>query len=244
MRPPSAEDQTSSGSRSIHERSEVGDDYDDEGSVGTAPNGGKYEAGMDWKERIMTLLDRPALADLSDNSEKAHPALTDPYDTYRQILKDAKASAWLLSTLNRTLALRGIDPSAMQATRQTVLETFNSYESRDLGGKSTYIKREKISRHRDPQIYTAHFKMQWDPVAFLNPDYSEGEPRELISRVVTVTGEGDTLQALPCQDYMIQTWPFAAPDFLALIQCLVTESHKPHEGKTVHFEVNFLLTTC
>ncbi|KAH6871521.1 hypothetical protein B0T10DRAFT_260746 [Thelonectria olida] len=214
-------------SGSIHERSEAGDGCDDEGSVSATPIDEERDAGMGWEERIWTLWNREP-ADLSDETEKAPSVPIDPYDAYRQILKDAEASAWLVSTLNRDLALRGIVPSNMRAIRQTVLETLRYEPQRDSDGNTIHVPRQKISRHCDPQTCVAHFDLQWDPVEFLNQEFSEGEPRELISGVITVTGEGDILQALPCHDYMMQAWPFAASKFLALIQRLVTEPHKRH----------------
>jgi hypothetical protein len=65
--------------------------------------------------------------DLSDEAEKAYSAPIDPYDLYREILKDAEASTWLLSTLSRDLTLRGIVPSTMRAVRQTILEILRGY---------------------------------------------------------------------------------------------------------------------
>lgn len=234
VQPPSAEDEILRESFT-HERSEAGDDYDDQGLADTTSNGGENVAGMDWEERITTLLYRPVPANLSGKSQEAHSAPADQCDDYRPILMDAEARAWLFSTLGRDLALRGVVPSAMQAIRQTVLETFRRYESRDPGGKTIHMprQRQRISRNRDPQIYIAHFKIGWDPVAFLDQEFSERRSRELISQIITVTGDSDNFQALPCQDYMIQTWPLAAPDFLALIQGLAAEPHKLHEGKTV-----------
>lgn len=215
---PDAEDQSLRESGSVH------DDYDDEESesVNAAPS-----EVVDGKERMAILWGRP-----SKETEMGHAALIDPYDGYKQILNEAEASAWLLSTLKRDLALQGIVPSAMHAVRETVLKLLRRNESgRDLGGKPLHVLKQMISRNRAPRIYVAHFEVEWDPVTFVNQEFLEMEPRDHISRVITVTGEGDILQALPCQDYMMQTWPFSAPKVLALIQSLIAEPYKVYDGK-------------
>jgi hypothetical protein len=214
---------------SMHDR---GDSVNGEAFIDVAQNEAKHEAGMGWEERIKAW-QAPMPGDVPDEAERAGLTPVDPYEAYRQILKDAEASTWLLSTLNRDLTLRGIIPSAMQAIRRTILETLREYEPRRAsGGKIIHASRWKISPRRDPQTYVAHFELGWDPVAFLDYEFSEGEPREFISRIITVTGEEGALQALPCQDYMMQTWPCTAANLLSLIQRLVLEPCKSHEGET------------
>jgi hypothetical protein len=205
------EDQSSEDDGSLNDEGD--DEGDDEGLDGATPS----DDGMDWKERINVLLNHPN----TNEPENRPPALFDPYDTYRQILKDAEATAWLLSTLNRDLALGGMTSSVMRSIRVTVLETLRGLESKP---------EQRISRGRNPLIYTAHFHLQWDPVAFCNQEFSEGEPRDLIWRVITVTGERDSFQALPCEDYMMQTWPLAASTIIALLKSLIAEPDKAHVG--------------
>jgi hypothetical protein len=201
------EDQSSEDDGSLY------DEGDDETLDGAAPSDG----GMDWKERINALLNRSN----TNEPENWPSALFDPYDTHRQILKDAEATAWLLSTLNRNLAFGRMASSVMRSIRVTVLGTLRGLKSKP---------EQRISRRRNPLMYTAHFQLQWDPVAFYNQESSEGEPRDLIWRVITVTGEGDSFQALPCEDYMMQTWPLAASTIMALLQGLIAEPDKAHVG--------------
>jgi hypothetical protein len=201
------EDQSSEDDGSLY------DEGDDEALDDAAPS----DDEMDWKERINALLNHPN----TNEPENWPSALFDPYDTNRQILKDAEATAWLLSTLNRDLALDGMTSSVMRSIRVTVLGTLRGLKSK---------LEQKISRGRNPIMYTAHFQLQWDPVAFCNQEISEGEPRDLIWRVITVTGEGDSFQALPCEDYMMQTWPLAASTIITLLQGLVSEPDKDHVG--------------
>jgi hypothetical protein len=137
---PNAEDQISRESGSMY------DDYDDERSVGAAPT----EVGMDWKERITVLLDRPAPVDPLGESEGAHSGPIDPYDAYRQILKDAEASAWLLSTLKRDLTLRGIAPS-----KCTLFVRQSSKRLEDMSPKETQaVKHYMYPDRRSVQIAT------------------------------------------------------------------------------------------
>lgn len=149
-------------------------------------------------------------------------------DRYVDILQDSKASIWLFTTLEKSLALCGIVPSDKNAIRESVFMT--------LGAKRRDTLRQVVSRSRDPPTSVAHFEVQWDPVEFL-AEVSLGEPEEAedpISRLITVTGDGDVLQALPCQDYMSQTWPLfeSKVPLLSLLSLLVADPKSSHRGIT------------
>lgn len=202
-----SEDQSSEDSGSLY------DEGDDEEPDDAATS----KDGMDWIDRVNELLGRPNTNEADDRPSE----LLDPYDTYRQILKNAEATAWLLSTLNQDFALQKNLSSVMRFIRASVLKTLRG---------SVRKPGQRISRRRNPPSYTARFQLQWDPVAFCDQEFCEGEPRELFLRVITVTGDGNSLQALPCEDYIMQTWPFAASAFIALLQALVAEPYKAHSG--------------
>lgn len=148
-------------------------------------------------------------------------------DDYYDILHDSEASNWLFSTILQKLAMRAVFPSVKIDIREKVLSSLAA-ERRDT-------PRQKVSRHRNPPVSIAHFGVQWDPVKFLS-DVSRGsssDNKDLLSQIITVTGDGDIFQALPCQDYMTRTWHFpeSKVPLLTLLSGLLKDPQHSHRGK-------------
>jgi hypothetical protein len=192
----------------------VDDESDDEDQYDIARN----EHGMNWRERV-DLLDRPVEKDPEDRPIESPGA--DPYDRYREILDNAEATAWLQSAVKRGLVFGGLITPIMRSIRATVLETLR---------KTSHGPTQKISHRRNPPTFKAHFQLQWSPLEFFNQELDQSEPPEHILQVITVTGVGDSFQALPCKDYLFQTWPFSASALISLVEGLVKEPYKVHTG--------------
>lgn len=204
-------------------------DSDDDAQGAASPAGhGVTTTGMDWKDRIAHLMDRAGQDDDPTIAEKE--AASFRFETYRDILNDCTASAWLLSSLKRRLALRGVLPSIMQQTRQGVLEALRTDCNAENTHNSQKGRQQRVSRRRNPTQDDATFNLQWSPIEFCEREFTDDESPDMIFRVITVTGEGSTLQALPCEDYVLQVWPQGGPKLLDLIRSLTREPDRSHEG--------------
>ncbi|KAI1123229.1 hypothetical protein F5Y10DRAFT_286346, partial [Nemania abortiva] len=125
----------------------------------------------------------------------------------------------LIDTLRRNLELRGTQASAMDAVRKRVLETLRGTE-KDTGG----VLGQRISRNHDPPSFVVHIELLWeDLILSVKGDMPDEDPWRFMSRVLTVTGEKDILQALPCEDYLRQTWPRTAPGMLNMLRKAVSD---------------------
>ena len=184
---------------------------------------------------------------------QSQQSLTDAREHYRNILQDLEEEAWFLSNLEQHRGLGGIDPFHKKAIRRSVIKALRRKPVVTKGAKANkhYADLARISPKNDAPTSTAHFEVLWNPAAFVqevrNPssdsdiEWPRGDGEKpklpLLARLVTVTGHGNRLQALPCREYMIQTWPppmsstpvsFDMPPLLLLI-CRLVEDPNSHQ---------------
>ncbi len=130
--------------------------------------------------------------------------------------------------------MNGIQPRRMESHRRWLWELLET---------TAPLKREngayRVSRRRNPALYTVKFELQWDLIGFLlGQEYCEEVrgAREslhtLIRRVITLSGDEDIVQALPCAEYMGQIWPTTSADFIQLLEDIVKSPAQSHECKS------------
>ena len=143
-------------------------------------------------------------------------------ESYRQLLQGSNAFSWLLSTIRRDVELTGLEPVAMRSIREAVLGSFHNF-------------RQPVSRWRKPRRVEMRFVVAWDPLAFLAHEGYHEEPQIALGRVICITGSQYIAQALPCREYMRQTWPSTGIQTLDLIEKVVERPLERHLGITIHF---------
>lgn len=124
---------------------------------------------------------------------------------YREVIFDSEAYKALAIRLASEAFLTPLsDLDAMRVIRSKVLTT---------------VPIEKyISRHEESTLLTMTIVVRWEPIAFLRDQYRDSEDfTELLERVITLTGSASNAQALPCSEYVAQTWPTAGPHILAAV---------------------------
>ena len=124
---------------------------------------------------------------------------------YREVIFDSEAYKALAIRLASEAFLTPLsDSDAMRAIRSKVLAT---------------LPIEKhISRREESTLLTMTIVARWDPIAFLRDQYRDSEnPVELLERVITLTGSASNAQALPCSEYVAQTWPATGPHIMAAV---------------------------
>jgi len=125
---------------------------------------------------------------------------------YRQVVFDSLAYKTLVSRLERRVRLAiPAEADGMMAIRQRILGRLR--------------QKQHVSRHSESETFQMVLSATWDPIAFLRDQYEEGSgpPGELLGRVITLTGSMDDAQALPCSEYLSQTWPETGPHILAVV---------------------------
>ena len=124
---------------------------------------------------------------------------------YRQAVFDSVAYKTLVSRLERQVRLTlPTETDAMTTIRQRIPQEL--------------ARRQHISRHAESETFTMLISAAWDPLAFLRGQYEGFDALgELLGRVITLTGSMGDAQALPCSEYLSQTWPTIGPHVLAII---------------------------
>ncbi|KAK4171626.1 hypothetical protein QBC36DRAFT_90859 [Triangularia setosa] len=110
------------------------------------------------------------------------------------------AYTWLLSSIAKVLYQSPPSP----------LDAISVIGSR-IRGRYRNHRKLKISRYRPSDSHTMYLLADLDLVTFLNDQYPErSSPKsssELLSTTITLTGLDVDAQALPCAEYIQQTWP-------------------------------------
>jgi len=75
-----------------------------------------------------------------------------------------------------------------------------------------------VSRKVESETFKAHFTAEWGLASFLDEQYQgQASPEELLAKVITLTGSTSDTQALPCSEYLRQTWPWSGERVLRAV---------------------------
>ncbi|KAK3324881.1 hypothetical protein B0H66DRAFT_615058 [Apodospora peruviana] len=133
------------------------------------------------------------------NIEDDPPTLRPDRACYRDIVTTSKASEWLPSAMARVLLLKPVgENEAMSRIRAKILTALATPKN-----NMTFIVRLP---------------------ALLHPYFPHTERGRLnLGRTIVLTGGLTDAQALPCADYVQQTWPWSGSDVLGAVQETVVE---------------------
>ncbi|KAG8161347.1 hypothetical protein KVR01_009611 [Diaporthe batatas] len=136
-----------------------------------------------------------------------------------ETLLGSEAYQWLVSVLKRDSRLNGIEPHCMSRCREVMSQLLQKLTDRWCQ-RPEY--RRLITSKRQPPLYRARFTLPWDPLSFLREEYEGESPGDVVSQVITLTGDGLSVQAQTCRGYLEQVWSTTGSDFMDLIVDLVT----------------------
>jgi hypothetical protein len=147
-----------------------------------------------------------------------------------EALRNSETYKWLISTVRRKIHMSGIQPTNMEAHRQWLLKMLENVT------RAQAPEHSRVSRHRRPVVYTVKFQLPWNLIGFLqNREYAGENLHRYIGRVITLSGDHQSVQALPCKEYMEQIWPSTGADFIRLLERAVETPAQPHERKLFSF---------
>lgn len=124
---------------------------------------------------------------------------------YRQVVFDSAPYKALLSRLAREISLTPlVEGDAMDVIRSQILKTLP--------------ERRHVSRYVESETFTMVFNATWDLAEFLITQYETSyQPENVLGKVITLTGSISDAQALPCSEYLSQTWPATGHHVLEVI---------------------------
>lgn len=138
-----------------------------------------------------------------------------------KILLESEAYQWLISVIQRSAHLNGIDPNCMVGHRENISQQLQLITAQEA--RNQRIHRSIPSKRRPPR-YIARFDLPWDLLNFLREEYEGKSPAEVVGQVVTLTGDGHSVQAETCRGYLEQVWPTTGSEFMDLVEDMITQT--------------------
>ncbi|KAF5250885.1 hypothetical protein FANTH_3939 [Fusarium anthophilum] len=150
--------------------------------------------------------------DLDEYLEE-QPSLLDQKG-YRETVFKSTAFRWLLDDLVKCMTLQTIEDDAGVRLRREI---------------SRYLENDQyISKSKASKRYIVTFLANWDPDTYLREQFEEPcDSGRLLGETITLTGSTTDAQALPCAEYLKQTWPNSGLILLDLLRFSLVS------GKTV-----------
>jgi hypothetical protein len=124
---------------------------------------------------------------------------------YRQVVFNSAPFKAPLSRLAREVSLTSLaEGDAMHVIRSQILKILP--------------ERRHVSRYVESETFTMVFDVTWDLAEFLMDQYGTSYQLEnVLGKVITLTGSMSDAQALPCSEYLSQTWPVTGLHVLEVI---------------------------
>ncbi|KAF5711522.1 Pfs domain-containing protein [Fusarium mundagurra] len=165
---------------------------------------------IDWL-RGVSIEQRPDIDSLHSASDEEleeeleeQPSLLDRKG-YRETVFKSFAFKWLVDDLVKSMTLQTTEEDAGVRLRQDI--------SRHLANDQ-YISKRKASKH-----YKVTFSANWNPDEYLREQFKEPyDLGRLLGETITLTGSITDAQALPCAEYLSQTWPNSGLILLDLLR--------------------------
>jgi hypothetical protein len=123
---------------------------------------------------------------------------------YREILTKDPAYEWLVSRIRAERVLEVPEPNVANGIRDRILAKI---------GQPT-----RISRKASQDVHKIEFEVDWDPSAFFHEQQYHRTSSEILAHAITLTGNGNNVQAAVCLQYMTQSWPSTGPALLQLLR--------------------------
>ncbi|KAF5546074.1 pfs domain-containing protein [Fusarium phyllophilum] len=165
---------------------------------------------IDWL-RGLSMEERPEIVSLhsafDEELEEELEEQPSPLDrkVYRETVFKSFAFKWLVDDLVKSMMLQTIEEDAGVRLRQDI--------SRHLGND------QYISKRRASKRYKVMFSANWSPAAYLREQFEEPyDLGRLLGETITLTGSITDAQALPCAEYLKQTWPNSGLILLDLLR--------------------------
>lgn len=171
------------------------------------------EKVLNWftQEDDNTHLSEEAIVAFPDEPELEIDDERSQVDRYRELVSRTSAYSWLLAIMRRELAFVTQKEYILDSIRNEINRSFPSVP--------------KISARRQPDVVTSLFRVNWDLAAFIvEQEYSE-DKIVAMEEAITLTGSLIDAQALPCIQYLRQTWPLSGEYTFRLLQKLMDSEY-------------------
>ena len=194
---------------------------------------------LDRVDLLSRVVNQPSRVDVTEQAglvtlqitEVEHEPERVNLENYRRLLLDSEAFERFLFAIRSRNTLSGTDTTVREVLRGQILKAIDSASKEFRKTTEGYLK-PRISRWRRPNTYNLSLELDWDPIAFLRNEGYDGQPSQILGNIITLTGDEEASQALSCQEYMEQIWPYTGLKTLDnLCQALDTMGKTDTHGK-------------
>ena len=125
----------------------------------------------------------------------------------------SQAYTWLTLKLGSYLQLSSPNFSALTKIKQEILDCF--------------LRPSRVNRKTPHLLYTMNFNLNWAVIEFLDSYHFGGMSgaERILGTFVTLTSDGNNIQALTAPQYLSQTWPLIGEEILSLIIKTIDGGH-------------------
>ncbi|KAK6343489.1 hypothetical protein TWF730_011079 [Orbilia blumenaviensis] len=138
--------------------------------------------------------------------EDGYANINEALQAYRDCISNDLAYEWLTQTLQSQAHLISGGHTCMDDIKKKIIAFLPSTRT--------------ISKTESSEAFNVCFMTGFKPFDFIKEQEYTGdlEPGDAIMKSITLTGSLDDAQALPCAQYLIQTWPLTGRDIVELIK--------------------------
>lgn len=130
---------------------------------------------------------------------------------YLDVVTEDPAFEWLVGKLSAQLHSTWVDSSAMK-----LISSYIHHRLQPI---------RNIGRQYPSRPYKVTFYVKCDIPGFIQEQAYEGSAAEVLSKMITLTGSVQDVQATTCEQYLLQTWPEMGCNLLRAIQGALLEGN-------------------
>ena len=145
--------------------------------------------------------------EIPDTLELADDSVGTQTHIYSELILRTSAYQWLLNAMRQELTLMTHEEHIRDAIRKEITKTLPPIPKFSIKKQIGGVK--------------LLYKVRWNPTTFISEQEYLEDPHVALERAITLTGTFTNAQALPCLEYMHQTWPMTGERTLRLIQGLL-----------------------
>lgn len=145
--------------------------------------------------------------ELPDTLELADDSTGTQTNICSELIFPTAAYQWLLNAMRQELTLMTHEDHILIAIREEITRALPPIP--------------EISIKKPIGLVKVLYLIRWNPTTFISEQQYPGNPQIALERAITLTGTLTHAQALPCLQYMRQTWPMSGERTLRVIQGLL-----------------------
>jgi len=128
---------------------------------------------------------------------------------YRSLIFDSPAYEWLLSSLRNEMLLSSGNAEAVDGNESLTIRIAKN------------LPTGVVSKRQPPIVYDIRYETAWDVAQFISSSVLKDAIDVALASNITIVSNSDHFQAIPCLDYLRQTWPSSGESIMRLLQNVV-----------------------